>query len=509
MYKRLIYIFFSALLLQGCKSAKIKCPDATYTFKIIQLNDVYEISPLQGGKVAGLARVAHAVDSIKLLNKNTFLVMAGDFLNPSLIGSLKIEGEKVLGKQMIEVMNAMDFEVVTFGNHEFDIGESALQQRMNESNFYWTSANCFQQTQEGPRSFYFIRKGDTLPVPETYTLQIKQENLPDLDVGLFGVTLPSNPRDFVYYSDYILEAGAAVSKLKSQQIPIILGLTHLEIEQDKILAQTFPELSLIMGGHEHHHTEINVGNTKITKADANAKSIYIHTFTFNNEKNDLKINSQLLYVNNKTPEKTSVKQIVNKWEVLLENQLKQIIDSPNDVIYITKNTIDGTDALNRNSQTTLGSIITQAMALSFNSPLEAAIVNSGSFRLDDNLEGAITGVDIFRVLPFGGEVIKVTLTGQLLIEVLDYGFSKRGQGAYLQLYNLDKNQLGQWTFNDVPIQNNNTYTIACSDFLLKGYDIPFLNLENKGVLKVEQPLPTENARDIRLAVIHFLKNLKK
>lgn len=49
------------------------------------------------------------------------LFMAEDFLNPSLLGIIKADGKRVRGKQMVEVMNTMNFDLVAFGNHEFDI----------------------------------------------------------------------------------------------------------------------------------------------------------------------------------------------------------------------------------------------------------------------------------------------------------------------------------------------------------------------------------------------------
>jgi 2',3'-cyclic-nucleotide 2'-phosphodiesterase (5'-nucleotidase family) len=137
---------FSFLVI-GCKTEKDSQihTQNTVTIKLIQVNDVYEISPLGGGRYGGMARVAHISDSIKMQFPNSYLVMAGDFLNPSLIGTLKVDGKRVKGRQMIEVMNAMDFDLATFGNHEFDIKENELQQRLNESTFNWVSANVFQK----------------------------------------------------------------------------------------------------------------------------------------------------------------------------------------------------------------------------------------------------------------------------------------------------------------------------------------------------------------------------
>ena len=92
-------------------------------------------------------------------------------------------------------------------------------------------------------------------------------------------------------------------------------------------------------------------------------------------------------------------------------------------------------------------------------------------------------------------------------EVLDYGKSKRGTGAYLQRYNITEGAQGEWMIADKSIDVNKTYKVAFSDFLLKGYDIPFLTPENKGVLNVYTPTEEDHANDIRKAIILYLKSL--
>ncbi|NND63150.1 MAG: bifunctional metallophosphatase/5'-nucleotidase, partial [Flavobacteriaceae bacterium] len=264
------------LAMIGCKGTQSVIPevknDGLITFKLIQLNDVYEIAPLSGGKYGGMARVAHVADSIRTVEPNTFMFMAGDFLNPSLLGTIKYEGERIAGKQMIEVMNAMDFELVTFGNHEFDVGEEALQQRLNESNFYWTSANVFQNTKNGPRSFHFVRNGDTIYIPETYSLHLTDKDSTEIDVGFFSVTLASNKQDFIHYADKFLEARSAYVNLDMKRSDVIIGLTHLKLEDDIELANRLPRVSLIMGGHEHNSMLVPTNNAIVAKADANAKT---------------------------------------------------------------------------------------------------------------------------------------------------------------------------------------------------------------------------------------------
>lgn len=511
--KKNVLGFIMSFLIISCGttkpiSEKVK-DDGVIHFKLIQLNDVYEIAPTGGEKLGGMARVAHVVDSIKNIEPNTYLFMAGDFLNPSLLGAIKYEGKRIHGKQMIDVMNAMNFELATFGNHEFDIGESDLQQRLNESNFYWTSANVFQQGPDGPRSFYFMRGGDTIYIPETYTLELKDSDGTEASIGFFSVTLDSNPRDFVYYGDVMIEAGSSYTRLKMEQVDLIMGLTHVKIDQDIEIAKAYPEIALIMGGHEHNSMLVESGNANIAKADANAKTIYVHSGTYDKKKDDLSIHSELVVINDRISEKPSVKAIVDRWEAILDAQIKQVVDDPYEVIYHAEVPLDGTDKANRSTQTNLGTMIAEAMALSFDTSVDASIVNGGSIRLDDMLVGEVTSLDMFRILPFGGPVVKIDIEGALLQEVLDYGKSHFGEGAYLQRYNILMNSEGKWEVGGAPIDPLRTYKIACTDFLLKGLDIPILKTGVDGLKAVYFPSADEPAHDIRRALIVYFKTLKR
>ncbi|WP_186989707.1 bifunctional metallophosphatase/5'-nucleotidase [Constantimarinum furrinae] len=511
--KQFILSFLISVFLFGCSSTRTPVTetgdDGLITFKFIQLNDVYEIAPLSGGQYGGMARVAHVRDSVAKVNPNTFLFMAGDFLNPSLLGTIKLQGERIAGRQMIEVMNAMNFDLVTFGNHEFDISEEALQERLNESNFTWVSANVLQVQEDGNKPFSIQRDVGNIPIPRTYKRVIRDKDGTEVTVGFISVTVPSNPRDYVLYGDIYTTAVEANEILKDQS-DITIGFTHLTIDQDKELLKYLPNLPLIMGGHEHNNMLVTNNGGVIAKADANAKTVYIHTLTYNVHTKQLNIDSHLMPIDDTTPSKPSVKAIVDKWNSVLDAQIKQVIDNPNEIIYRAVPPLDGTDSANRSTQTNLGGIITRGMSYAYNNDMDAVIVNSGSFRVDDMLEGDISTMDIFRVLPFGGSIVRVKMKGSLLNEVLDYGKEKRGNGAYLQRYLINVNSAnGKWMIKDEQIDDEKTYTIATSDFLMLGYDIPFLTESHPGVIEVYHPKENETAYDIRKAVILYLKSLKK
>ena len=287
-----------------------------------------------------------------------------------------------------------------------------------------------------------------------------------------------------------------------------MGLTHVAIDQDVELLKRIPEIPFIMGGHEHTAMLVEEGNSLIAKADANAKTIYIHTMNFNVKTKELTIDSKLFPIDDKIESQAKVAAIVNKWLSILDLNIKKVIEDPNEIIFIADQPLDGTDSASRGIQTNLGDLITEAMAWSFDDKVDAALVNGGSIRVDDMLSPNVSSMDIFRVLPFGGGILKVELKGSLLKEVLDFGKSKRGTGAYLQRYNISEDAKGDWTVGGTSIDQNKVYTVAFSDFLLKGYDIPFLTPENKNVVSVYQPAEDEKAYDIRKAIILYLKSLE-
>ena len=504
--KSIIY-FLSITILCSCGSTQkaAKKDDGKIDFTFLQLNDVYEIAPIQNGEFGGMARVETVHKELLKENPNTLIVMAGDFLNPSLLGTIKVDGERVRGKQMVEVMNAMNFDAVAFGNHEFDVSQKDLQKRLNESSFDWISSNIRLKTKEKSIPFYKVINGEQVSLKDTFIKEFSDADGTKIKVGFISVCIPSNPKDYVEYSNMFIKAKSSYISIKDK-VDVVFGLTHVKIDQDIKLAKLLPNIPLIMGGHEHTHKYEIVGNVKITKADANAKTVYIHKISFDKKTKKANVTSTLKEINKSIKEDTRVGAVVNKWQDILKTQIKEVIPNPNEVIYVSEIPLDGRDTSIRSKQTNLGDVITKAMSSAYKNEVDCALVNGGSIRIDDQLVGNITAIDIFRVLPYGGAVLKVKIKGSLLKRVLNYGKKAAGTGAYLQSYQIDKIE-GIWNIKNNPIDDSFIYTVAFSDYLLKGFDIPFLSDKNKDVLSIYRPQVNELSYDIRKAVVSFLKNI--
>ena len=502
-FSKVFLCIISLVILSSC----ISKDDHKIDFTFLQLNDVYEIAPIQGGEFGGMARAETVHKELLRENPNTMLFMAGDFLNPSLMGTIKVDGERVQGKQMVEVMNAMNFDLVAFGNHEFDVSQKDLQKRLNESNFPWISANVKLKTKDTSIPFYKEVNGEKKSVGETFVKELIDKDGTKIKIGFISVCIPSNPKEFVEYGNMFVKAKASYAALKDS-VDIVFGLTHVKLANDKRIAKLIPDLPIIMGGHEHTNSLDTIGSVIISKADANAKTVFIHRISYDKNTKKTIVKSELKEINPSIKFDEKVGEIVRQWQNILTSKIKDVIRNPDEVIYQTNIPLDGRDSQIRSTQTNLGQIITKAMSFAYDDKVDCAIVNGGSIRIDDQLSGNINAIDIFRVLPYGGNVLKVKLKGRLLKRVLDYGVLAKNTGAYLHRFNVEKID-GKWLVKNKELDITKTYKVAFSDYLLKGFDVPFLTSDNKEVVSINIPLITDISHDIRKSVVFYLKSINK
>lgn len=520
---RTLPIFIFLLIFAGCTSTRQtpipQSSDASsslpvtpvevapFEFVIIQLNDVYEISPLDGGRIGGLARVATVINQVKEKNPNTITVLSGDFLSPSLISSLSVEenGERrrIAGEQIIDVFNAMGLDYVTFGNHEFDIKAEDLQQRMDDARFTFFSSNVMFKP-EGQPAQPFMQHGAAIPTVATHTFTT--ETGAAFNLGFISVTLPFNLAEYVHYED-VYEAGTSAFEAAKEDHDLVFAITHLAMEEDAQLAQTIPDLPLIIGGHEHSDSLTTVGNTRIAKADANARTIYLHWISYHPESKALDIWSQLMPITNDIKADPHTAQVVAAWETRANALIGDMGYNANEVITSLPANFDGREGMIRNYQTNLGRLVTCAM-LDIDDTAEFAFINSGSIRIDDMLNGQIQQRDILRTLPFGGGVVHGSFKGDVLLRVMETGLkTNRDAGGYFQVTGNLVVTDDAIELNGAPIDPDATYQGVLPEFLSLGLEE---NLEFMANEATYTPIGGDSANntanlDIRNLLIQYLK----
>ncbi len=530
MNKSILFIFV-ALLCYTCKTSQKSTTspkdDGIIEVTFLQMNDVYEISPTLSDNRGGLARVATIRKELLAKNPNTFTLLSGDFISPSVIGTLKYEGKRIRGKQMVETLNVLGLDWVVFGNHEFDYDDPGdLQARLDESNFTWFGANVRYKapTASGAASVwtqqFFKNKagGGTDVCPDNQVINLKDADGTSINLGVFGVLLDSGRKPYVEYSNWFESAQKNYTTL-DPKTDVVVALTHLNIEDDLKLASMLPQVPLFMGGHDHDNMIHKVGNATVAKADANAKTVYIHTLIYNKNTGKSRVTSRLIPINGDTKDDPATLAVVNKWEKIKNESLETSgFNASQPVIKLTE-PLDCRDAITRAAQAPVGKIITDAMlAVSKNKP-DCAILNGGSIRVDDVLSGTLTELDIVRMLPFGGAIVEVEMSGTLLKKTLETGTTNKGTGGYLQLNRVSyDNASSKWIIDGKPLDASKVYHVTMPDFLLTGSELNMgylkasLDADGKStntditkIIKPDSKNKNDLRNDVRLAVIRFLQ----
>jgi 2',3'-cyclic-nucleotide 2'-phosphodiesterase (5'-nucleotidase family) len=443
--------------------------DGMIEIVFLQMNDVYEIAPLSDG-TGGLARVATLRKQLLAKNPNTYTILAGDFISPSVIGTLKHEGKRIQGRQMVETLNAVGIDWVVFGNHEFDYDDyNVLQARLDESRFTWLGANARLRLDTMPAAtpFFKNKNGQKEICPDELSLLVKDADGTIVRLGLFGVLLDTGKKPWVQYGDWFAAAQNSYKKLKDQKADLCVGLTHLVADDDIKLAGLLPNVPLLMGGHDHNNQRHVVGKSVVAKADANAKTVYIHTLRYDKRKKTTNLTSELRTIDASIPEDALTAGTVSKWNQIMENALSSSgFNSKSPVVQLEKE-LDCTESTLRYKQAEAGTIINEAMVAVAKYKPECSMFNSGSVRIDDKLTGILTEIDIVRMLPFGGGLSEAEMKGSILTKTLEVHEQNMGRGGYLQLWSIHKIN-GAWCVNGKAIVPQQTYRVMLPDFLLTG-----------------------------------------
>ncbi len=380
-------------------------PAPTNPLRFVSINDVYIADTLSDGS-GGLARVATMRSRIQAEGP-TLLLLAGDFLSPSLLSKY------YHGAQMIEALNAAKLDYATFGNHEFELPRDTLVAQIHGAKFKWLSANC---REAGGSPFPGVLAWDTL-------------RLAGRKVGLFGVTLQGDYPQYVRCADPDSAARVAVDTLQRQGVDLVVALTHQTVEADRALLNRDGRIDLILGGHEHEHMTVAISTRYVLKADANARTAQFATVW--GTRGHWRQAVALLPVQPTVTPDSSVAPVVAAWADSLRRRL-----GPERPIGTLKAPLDARDAVQRQAETGLGDLVTDAIRAG--TMTDMALLNAGAIRLDDVIRpGPVTNYQIESLFLFADEtrILAVPLTGARVRELLEHSVSDGvlGKGGFLQV----------------------------------------------------------------------------
>lgn len=228
---------FAALCLL-VTSVSLSAQDLT----ILHFNDTHShIDPQRSGDYKGRGGVieqAAYIDSVRCAEgrRNVLLVHAGDFSQGTSYFT------ELNGDIEIDVLNALKFDVVTLGNHEFDNGIPELARRLQSLKADVVCSN------------YDFAATPLHKLVKPYTI-IRKAGKKIGFIGLLTDIMQVVDRDIaktLQYQDPVPIVNELAAFLKDQKdCDMVICLSHLGYDEDKDLASRTEGIDVIVGGHSH------------------------------------------------------------------------------------------------------------------------------------------------------------------------------------------------------------------------------------------------------------------
>ncbi|WP_370221433.1 bifunctional UDP-sugar hydrolase/5'-nucleotidase [Cytobacillus sp.] len=437
-------------------------------------------------------------------NENTIMLHAGDMIGASPPVSALLRDEPT-----IEFLNKMGFDIGTIGNHEFDRGSEELLRLLSGSSpsaakdysgsqFPWIASNVISQKSGKP-----------------FLPPYKIVNVSGIPIGFIGVIMKETPAlsapDSMKELIFIDEAEAInkyTRELKKQGVRAIVVLAHVPGKSKlngehargqliELAHQVDDEVDIMFGGHSHDYLNSVVDGKLLVQA-------YSYGTAFSDV--DIEIDPQTKDIVRKHAE------IVNVFQENIQpaSDITRMIERYERKVESTVNRYIGTAAIsitaeqNRSGESALGNLIANSQRTAMNTDL--AFINPGGIRADIDA-GRVTWGNLFVVLPFSNQLVKMNLTGSQIRDVLKQQW-KPNTTRILQIsgltYTWDDSKPRGEKINDIYLSDgtlldpSKNYSVAVNTYLADGGDN--FTVFRKGTNRVTGPSDID-------ALVDYIQNL--
>jgi 2',3'-cyclic-nucleotide 2'-phosphodiesterase / 3'-nucleotidase len=210
----------------------------------------------------GLATIATLIEAARAENPNNLLIDCGDTIQGTPLEAVYQESVQK-GAPMFEhdpmmlAMNAIGYDAMVVGNHEFNFGLKNLAKARADAHFPWISSNIVAGGDVQPFAPYFLK------------------TIAGVKIAVIGVTTPLIPdwEAEEHYHGYRFESGVAavrrtVAELREREHPdIVIVAAHAGLDGDprenmvREIATEVPGIDAIVFGHTHQQlASLEIGN---------------------------------------------------------------------------------------------------------------------------------------------------------------------------------------------------------------------------------------------------------
>ncbi len=483
----------------------------------------------------GLAGLEEVRETFEEGGDYTLLVDDGDAIQGEIVGTMS-EGETI-----IELMNDLKYDVAIPGNHEFDYGMDQFMKLVGEADFPYISCN--------------FTKEDEL-VFDPYVIK----EVGGKKIGFVGVTTPttltsSTPSyfmndkgEFIYgfcedaTGEKLYEAvQKAVDDVRAEGADYVFLMAHLGNSSAcspwnyADVVSNISGIDGVLDGHSHDTDQVTMedkdGN-EVFRMGVGTKMNGIGCVRISGE--DGSISHNLYYWGNDDPLPwlfgidNKISEAVNEIVAALTEEFKEVIGETtvdlriNDPEAVNE---EGTPIrLIRRAETNLGDLCTDSYRELTGA--DVSFLNGGCIRIDVPA-GPITYQDLLTVMPFGNMVSVAEVTGQQILDVLEWGAHSVPEefGGFPQVSGLSyeihtyidssctEDEHGMFTgvdgeyrvknvmIGDEPLDLDKTYTLATIDYVLTEQGDGYTMLKDAKITQSRVKL------DVQLLIDYIKDNL--
>lgn len=425
--------FITAILLMaGSPAGSVVSAQQPIHIVIAHTNDIHgQLLPRNG--VGGMAEVASLIRSMK----PDLILDAGDLFTGTFLS------DEFKGEPTIQAMNRIQYTAGTIGNHEFDYGQAALRMRLRDARFPVLSANLVTPISEIKKYTIVTAKGIRFGIIGVTTEEVATTTHPR---SLGGVTV----LDIVKSIEQVLPEVRRKSDF-------IIVTAHLKAEEEKRVAEAFPEIRLIIGGHIHAALgPFWLGTTMVAKTGNAGRFVGRVDLDFNG-RSLAGMDGKLIPVMGIAPA-PDIAKIITPYQQKVEPTMNEVVGEATADL-----------ASSNNSESSLANLI--ADAYREKGKTQVALQNWGGIRARI-FKGKITWGSVFEVLPFQNTLVTLKLTGAQLKKTLNWDLlAVSGLRVRLDLKKPPGEKLVSATLSDgAPIDDAESYTVTTNDFVLAGGD---------------------------------------
>ena len=344
---------------------------------ILAVNDMH-------AQIEVFPQLAALADSLRTIDPSLLIFSAGDNRTGNPINDKYI----LPAYPMVALMNQVGFNGSTLGNHEFDV--HSLKRLIGLSNFRYICANAFPSDSSGiklvPTQVFDV---EGLKVGVIGCIQLSPAGIPSTHPdNLDGISFKPAEEIIPQYEQF------------SKECDVTILLSHLGYPDDIKMAEKFPWLDLIIGGHTHTQlTGKEVKNGVLITQNRNK----LHRVTY------ITLTVEDGKVVDKKAEYIDVRKYPKSVRVV-EEMIRFYNDNPTlrRVLAVADTPFE--------TREELGCMMCDAFMAETGS--EIAIENPGGVRIDALPQGDITVRDVLEMDPFDNHAVVLELTGNEIVRMM-------------------------------------------------------------------------------------------